>query len=100
MHINSKHFKPLSLVFVALFAILLTSCGTIGNLPKGEFVAAYDSPNSNFTIDIYLCNGGATTDFAIRGELIDNLNDKKRIFIGVITKIKRMSIGLMKKMLL
>lgn len=78
MHINSKHFKPLMLVFVALFAILLTSCGTMGNLPKGEFVAAYDSPSSNYTINIYLCNGGATTDFAIRGELIDNLNEKKK----------------------
>lgn len=83
MHINSKHIKPLILIFIVPFAILLTSCGTMSNLPQGEFVAAYDSPSSNYTINIYLCNGGATTDFAIRGELIDNLNEnKKNIYWG------------------
>ena len=65
------------------FSLLLTACGKMSNLPQGEFVNSYESPDSNFTINIYLCNGGATTDFAIRGELVDNHNTtKKNIYWG------------------
>lgn len=78
MFINSRRIKTLSVAIVLIFTISFASCSTVENLPKGEFVRAYDSPSSNFTINIYLCNSGATTDYAIRGELIDNLNAKKK----------------------
>ncbi len=79
---NSKRVKLLSLIFVVL-TIVLTSCRTMENLPTGELVATYDSPDSDYTINIYLCDGGATTDFTIRGELVDNLNEeKKNIYWG------------------
>ncbi len=54
----------------------------MNNLPQGEFVNSYESPNSDFTVNIYLCDGGATTDFAIRGELVDADNNKKNIYWG------------------
>lgn len=42
------------------------------DLPQGEFLSEYSSQNDTYTIKIYRCNGGATVDFAIRGELIIN----------------------------
>lgn len=66
-----------------LFTLLLSSCRNMANLPQGEFLNSYESPDSNFTINIYLDGGGATTDFAIRGELVDNHNNnKKNIYWG------------------
>ena len=75
--------KFLVLVLLICTTFVFSSCGAMKNLPEGTFVESYDSPNSNYTINIYLCNGGATTDFAIRGELIDNLNEEeKNIYWG------------------
>ena len=71
------------ILFVVCLLLSLTSCGEMTNLPKGELVKSYESPNSNFTINIYLCNGGATTDFAIRGELVDHhTTNTKNIYWG------------------
>ena len=95
---NVKCIKMISLFI--FFSLFLSACGKMSNLPQGEFVNSYESPDSNFTINIYLCNGGATTDFAIRGELVDNHNTTKKIFIGVITRKKPMLIGLTKIQLL
>ena len=47
-------------------------------MPKGIFIESFDSPSKKYTIKIYRCNGGATTDFSIRGELIDNNDGSKR----------------------
>lgn len=80
--------------------IPLAACGNMGNLPKGEFLQSYDSPNSEFTINIYLCNGGATTDFSIRGEVVDNRNSNIKIFIGAIMRQQLKFAGSMKKPLL
>jgi len=65
----------------------LTSCTTmlialstgIDYLPQGDFVAAYDSPSgAAYTLNIYLFDGGATTDFFIRGELVTNQDKSKK----------------------
>ena len=47
------------------------------NLPKGEYLSNSTSPNGAYTIRTYLCNGGATVDYAVRGELIINNKNKK-----------------------
>lgn len=76
-----KLIRIKALVSMAFLTILLTSCGAMNNLPTGEFIKSYDSPTSNYTINIYLCNGGATTDYSIRGELVENHNmSKKNIY--------------------
>ena len=45
-------------------------------LPKGELISEVQSPNGEYSIKGYLTNGGATTSYAIRGEL--NYNNSKR----------------------
>ena len=39
-------------------------------LPKGELLASYPSPAGTYRMDLYLCNGGATTDYAVRGAIV------------------------------
>ncbi|ADQ39776.1 hypothetical protein Calkr_0207 [Caldicellulosiruptor acetigenus I77R1B] len=41
----------------------------MNRLPHGEFLNESLSPNRKYKLKFYLCNGGATTAFAIRGEL-------------------------------
>lgn len=51
----------------------------MGRLPKGELVSEVQSPNGTYTIKGYLTNGGATTSYAIRGELhFNNINEKPK----------------------
>ena len=38
-------------------------------LPRGERILVSESPGGN-QIHLYLCNGGATTSYAIRGEAV------------------------------
>ncbi|WP_087456524.1 DUF5412 domain-containing protein [Tumebacillus avium] len=45
---------------------------SMDRLPVGEFLTQSSSPNKTYTIDFYLVNGGATTDFSVRGELVIN----------------------------
>lgn len=48
------------------------------DLPQGEFLSESSSKDGKYKIKIYLCNGGATVDFAIRGELIINKTSVKK----------------------
>lgn len=53
------------------------------NIPTGEYMFKSVSPDKNYTVKIYQSSGGATTGFAIRGELIENnklFNEKKNIY--------------------
>ncbi len=46
---------------------------------------SYPSPASDLAINIYLCNGGATVDYSIRGELVirqDGNESRKNIYWG------------------
>lgn len=47
-------------------------------LPVGELIRTSSSPNGNYTIMAYLCDGGATTDQAIRAEVLDDVSGKVR----------------------
>ena len=46
-------------------------------LPKGDYLSESTSANGRYTIKTYLCNGGATVDYAVRGELITNTENNK-----------------------
>ncbi|WP_218780456.1 DUF5412 family protein [Bacillus sp. EAC] len=50
---------------------------TLSYIPKGKLIAQSKSPNQDYTLKAYVASGGATTDFAIRGELIFNKKDIK-----------------------
>ena len=48
-------------------------------LPKGELIYTSESPSGEYIVNIYLTNGGATTDYAVRGELVEG-SKKKNIY--------------------
>ncbi|MCO7128178.1 DUF5412 domain-containing protein [Sporolactobacillus shoreicorticis] len=75
---------------VALVVILLLVLGigalsfgvyhffySMSALPHGKLIKTANSPNNSNVLNIYLTNGGATTDYAVRGE-IKNLENKKK----------------------
>ena len=48
----------------------------MGRLPEGEYIAEATSLTGQYTVKAYVTNGGATTSYAVRGEL--NFNQEKR----------------------
>ncbi|MBR6408107.1 MAG: DUF5412 domain-containing protein [Clostridia bacterium] len=72
--------KPVCLFILLVFVLFLCSCGMFGmdNLPKGELLASYPSPDEKYTVNIYLTDGGATTDYAVRGEAVEAETGKAR----------------------
>lgn len=65
------------LVSVLLVLVILGGLGywkffSLSGLSGGEKVESIKSPDETYTLNIYRHNGGATTSYAIRGELIAN----------------------------
>jgi hypothetical protein len=46
-------------------------------LPAGEYLTEETSPDGTYTLKAYVTNGGATTPYAIRGELVFNEKENK-----------------------
>lgn len=76
-------------VIIAVFSILLLSACAFGyfvywaffdmnRLPTGDFITQSTSPDGKYTVKAYLTNGGATTAFAVRAELVINEGSKKK----------------------
>ncbi len=49
----------------------------MNRLPTGEYLTEEMSPDGTYTVRAYLNNGGATTSYSIRGELVFNKNNSK-----------------------
>lgn len=49
----------------------------MSRLPTGEYFTEETSPDGTYTVKAYVTNGGATTSYAVRGELIFNESNKK-----------------------
>ena len=71
-------------IFLGVFIIVFGFWKTINiyttdinHLPKGKFVKEVVSPDHKHSIRIYISSGGATTDNAIRGELVFRVEDRK-----------------------
>ena len=45
---------------------------SMDRLPTGEKITEKQSPDGTYTFKAYITNGGATTSFAVRGELVFN----------------------------
>lgn len=45
---------------------------TFVRLPRGEIQRSCASPTGEYTVNLYLCNGGATVGYSIRGEVVFN----------------------------
>jgi hypothetical protein len=72
-------------LFVVVFVLFLLHgtgllFGLVG-LPHGELLSEVASPNGDWTVSIYQTSGGATVDFAVRGELTNRAaHQKKNIY--------------------
>lgn len=44
----------------------------INRIPEGELIVQVESPSGEFSLKVYLVNGGATVSYSIRGELVYN----------------------------
>lgn len=72
-------------VFITAFCFLIVAGYGVywaffdmDRLPTGEYLTEQTSPDGTYTLKAYLTNGGATTAYAIRGELVDNNSHKSK----------------------
>lgn len=65
----------LVIISIAIVGFIKINSNGMNELPKGEFISESQSPNGEYVVRAYICNGGATVDYAVRGELI-NLKTK------------------------
>lgn len=71
-------FLIVSLLFIGLIGYgVYWAFFDMNRLPKGEYLTEETSPDGSYTLKAYLTNGGATTSFAIRGELVFNNHNGK-----------------------
>lgn len=77
--VRKKTFQAMIIVSLACISILGYGVYWVffdtNRLPKGEYLTEVNSPGGAYTLKAYRINGGATTTFAIRGELV--MNDRK-----------------------
>lgn len=62
-------------ILICLSLYMLTGCR---RLPEGTLIKSSTSPTDRYRVNAYLVDGGATTDFAIRAEVVDEYTGKKR----------------------
>nr|WP_236597291.1 DUF5412 domain-containing protein [Peribacillus psychrosaccharolyticus] len=66
-----------------IFGLLLVGYGVywaffdMNRLPTGEYLTDETSADGKYTVKTYVTNGGATTAYAVRGELVFNNSNKK-----------------------
>ena len=77
-----KNILKLLLVVVFLIATLIGygvywAFFDMNRLPTGEYLSEEVSPNGKYTLKAYVANGGATTSYTIRGELVFNQKKNK-----------------------
>lgn len=80
--------ESIQLILGAMSLVALVIVGLVGygiywaffdmsRLPTGEYLTEETSPDGKYTLKAYLANGGATTSYTVRGELIFNEKNQK-----------------------
>nr|WP_205961733.1 DUF5412 domain-containing protein [Psychrobacillus vulpis] len=69
---------PILLVGGLLSFVVYWAFFDMNRLPTGEFLTEESSPDGKYTLKAYISDGGATTNYAIRGELVFNEEKKKK----------------------
>ena len=72
--------KLISVLFIVIISCTVFYGCTMASLPTGEKIGTSISPDKEYTINTYLCNGGATTDYSIRCEVVDKNNQARNIY--------------------
>lgn len=49
----------------------------MSRLPKGDLISEVSSPDGTYTLKCFVSDGGATTDYAVLGELNFNKENRK-----------------------
>lgn len=71
------------IIFVSLLLITLGGYGVywafyvMSRLPEGEYLTEETSSDGKYTLKAFVTNGGATTSYAVRGELVFNEKNNK-----------------------
>lgn len=65
------------ILILCLIGAFLSACD-MDHLPDGELIKSVDSPDGTYRFNAYLCDGGATTDYAVRGEVVAVDSGEKR----------------------
>ena len=65
-------------VIVVISIVVYFAFYSMSSLPTGEYIGEEESPNGSYTVRIYRCGGGATVDWSVRGELVNNDTGKKK----------------------
>lgn len=82
---KKKKRKKLLMGFAiaSLAVVLLVGYGVywaffdMNRLPTGEYLTEETSPDGKYTFKAYVTNGGATTAYSVRGELVFNDKNSK-----------------------
>lgn len=73
-----KRLMIVSLLFIALVGYgIYWAFFDMNRLSTGEFLTEETSPDGKYTLKAYVTNGGATTSYSIRGELVSNERNNK-----------------------
>jgi len=73
-----KFLLSIGLLFIGLIGYgIYWAFYDMNRLPTGDLIEQSTSPNGKYTINAYVSSGGATTDFAVRAELVFNKTSKK-----------------------
>ncbi|SME21209.1 hypothetical protein BACERE00185_03407 [Bacillus mobilis] len=67
-----KIFFTILFIIIVLISLGYWKFFTLSGVSGGEQIQSIHSPDKTYTLHIYRHNGGATTSFAIRGELVAN----------------------------
>ena len=62
---------------LTVIVFVLSGC-SMENLPEGELINEFPSPNDRVVLRVYRCGGNATTDFSIRGEVYNKGTGKTK----------------------
>jgi len=76
-----KLLNGLLIVGLAFFSLLgygvYWAFFDMNRLPTGEYLTGETSPNGKYTVKAYVTDGGATTSYSVRGELVFNEKDNQ-----------------------
>lgn len=83
-NIKMNRKKVIQRIFIGLLILIgLVGYGIyvfffdMASLPTGEYLTEETSPDKTYTLKAYVTNGGATTSYSVRGELVFN-NQKNK----------------------
>ncbi|MCM3393169.1 DUF5412 domain-containing protein [Cytobacillus oceanisediminis] len=82
---KKKSYKKILKVIIIIGVLFFSLIGygvywafyDMNRLPKGKYLTEKISPDGKYTLKAYITNGGATTTYAIRGELVFNEKNNK-----------------------